>query len=281
MTIKPFLKWAGGKTSLLPEIVKRLPPEFDSYYEPFLGGGALFCYLDLTGKLVGLNDSNEELINCWRNLKHFCEELITELSDPLYTNDKDTYLAIRVWDRLDWYGDSTKVSHIEKAARFIFLNKTCFNGLYRVNSKGHFNVPFGKYKNPTICNSELLRKISAKLSRECVEITSCDYSEVLPSTPNSFVYLDPPYDVLNETSNFTSYTKNKFGKGEQIKLSEYVFKLNNLGVKFLLSNSDTPFINDLYKNFIVEKIQCKRSINCKGDKRGKISEVLIRNYEVL
>lgn len=278
-TKKTFIKWVGGKRSLLPEIVARLP-EFDRYYEPFLGGGSLYCHLNLTGKRVHLSDSNYELINCWRIVRDFCEELIEHLQS--HVNTKDYYLQIRELDRNDSF---VKLSWIERASRFIFLNKTCFNGLWRVNSKGQNNSPYGYYKNPNWCDQNLLRKVSQKLNAENASILKCDYQDVLnswntPYVSSSFIYLDPPYDVLSDTSNFTSYTKSGFNQNDQIQLSQQVAKLSSSGVKFLLSNADTPLINELYSDFIIDKVQCKRSINCKGDKRGKVGEVLIRNYEV-
>jgi DNA adenine methylase len=274
---KPFIKWVGGKTSLLPEIVARLP-EFDSYYEPFIGGGATYCHLNLRGKFVGLNDLNWELINTWKTVRDNVDELIESLKK--HRNTKDYFLNIRNLDR-DLI-DFNLLSLVERASRFIFLNKTCFNGLYRVNKKDQFNTHYGKYENPKWCDEDLLRKISQKLNDEHVWLLNGDYKDFLPfdNRINAFVYLDPPYDIVSSTSNFTSYTSDKFDQNKQIELSQQVARLNGYGVKFLLSNADTPLINDLYKDFIIDKVECKRSINCKGDKRGKVGEVLIRNYEV-
>lgn len=272
---QPFLKWAGGKRQLLPEIRKYIPETFHTYYEPFVGAGAVL--FDLQPQKAVINDINAELVNVYYAIKDNVNELIEDLKK--HENDKDYFYDIRNLDRTTEYG---KLSRVKKASRIIYLNKTCFNGLFRVNSRGQFNVPFGKYKNPQIVNEGVLRAVHDYLSSAEIDIKNIDFvSAVASATKGDFVYFDPPYDPVSETSSFTSYSLNGFKKEDQIRLRDLCVELDQRGVNFLLSNSATDFIIDIYseKGFIVETVSATRNINSVASKRGKIAEVLIRNYE--
>ena len=270
---EPFLKWAGGKGQLLRQYEIFFPDKFNNYLEPFVGGGAVFFHLYNTGRIpldkkIILIDSNEELINCYKVIKTDVERLIKILGSGKYKNEKDTFYKIR---------QDVPKDPFEKAARTIYLNRTCFNGLYRVNSKGKFNVPFGRYKNPLICNTVNLKAVSFAL--RSVEILCADFAICLElAKKGDFVYLDPPYQPLNKTSNFTSYTKDSFDEDEQCRLYDVFRKLDRKGCKVMLSNSDTAFIKKLYKNYRLEHVLAKRAINCKPSGRGAIDELVILNY---
>ena len=270
---QPFLKWVGGKRQLINELKKHLPNDYNRYFEPFIGGGALFFSLEPENAFI--SDLNCELINTYKVVKDNVEDLIKELLK--YKNEKEFYYKIRELDRdLSGYN---KLSPIQKAARFIYLNKTCYNGLYRVNKNGQFNVPFGKYKNPKICDIENLKKCSQILKNNIIDIKCGDFSIILDYVrPKDFVYFDPPYVPLNNTSNFTSYTSDGFGAETQCKLEQVCKELTNEGVFWMLSNSYTEFILELYKNYNIHIVHAKRSINCRGNSRGKIKEVIITNY---
>lgn len=269
----PFLKWAGGKGQLLKQYEEFFPNEFNNFLEPFIGGGAVFFHLYSKGRLqngkgVFLFDSNEELINCYLVIKEDVERLIKILNGPKFINTEKTFYKIRAEDIKDRF---------ERAARTMYLNKTCFNGLYRVNSKGKFNVPFGGYKNPLICNSRNLVAVSLALRN--VEILHEDFDKCLKlAKKNDFIYFDPPYQTLNKTSSFTSYTKNPFREEDQKKLNTVFRELNRVGCKIMLSNSDTSFIRRLYKEFRIKVVLAKRAINCKASGRGTINELVILNY---
>ena len=245
---EPFLKWAGGKGQLLKQYEAFFPSNFNNFFEPFIGGGAVFFYLFNAGRLqdrkkIFLIDSNEELINCYSVIKQDVEKLIKILNSPKFINTEETFYKIRAEESKDKF---------ERAARTIYLNKTCFNGLYRVNSKGKFNVPFGGYKNPLICNSRNL--IAVSLALQNVEILYGDFDRCLKlAKKEDFIYFDPPYQPLNKTSSFTSYTKEPFGEKEQVKLSKVFRELDKIGCKIMLSNSDTPFIRITYKRYRIEK----------------------------
>lgn len=272
--IKPPLKWVGGKRQLLPEINKYIPKEIDTYFEPFLGGGAVFFELEPDKAVI--NDYNSELINVYKTIKDDVEELIDYLRVHEVNNSKEYYYTVRAWDREEGYSER---SNVEKASRIIFMNKTGFNGMYRVNSKNQYNVPYGKYKNPAIVNEDVLRSVSAFLNDIDVTILNDDFVEAVSNAKaGDFVYLDPPYVPLNETSAFTSYTNNGFNKEDQIRLRELCDDLDSRGVKFLLSNSNVPFIQEQYENYTIEIVGATRAINSKASKRGKVEEVLIRNY---
>ncbi len=273
---KPFVKWVGGKRQLLKQFrdLELYPPEFfdpieNTYYEPFVGGGAVF--FDLLPEHAELSDLNRELVIAYNVIKNNVDELIELLKQHRY--DKEYYLDIRA-KNID------ELQDIEIASRFIFLNKTGFNGLYRVNRKGQFNVPLGRYKNPVICDEENLRRVSKALQN--VTIKHQDYSSVLKSAKKGdFIYFDPPYYPLNQTSSFTAYTSEKFLEKEQIELRNTFITLHKRGCYVMLSNSDTLFINDLYANIdgvTIHKIIAGRAINSKGSRRGKITEVLVTNY---
>lgn len=273
---KPFVKWVGGKRQLLRQFreLGLYPPESfnpvtNTYYEPFVGGGAVF--FDLLPKNAELSDLNKELVITYNVIKNNVDELVESLKKHIY--DKEYYLEVRA-KKVEGLSD------IEVASRFIFLNRTGFNGLYRVNKSGQFNVPFGRYNNPVICDEENLRRVSDALQE--VVITHQDYKNVLKTAKSGdFVYLDPPYYPINATSSFTSYTAEGFLEKEQTELRDTFVKLHKKGCFVMLSNSDTPFINELYSGLdgiIVNKITAGRSINSKGSGRGKITEVLVTNY---
>jgi DNA adenine methylase len=277
---KPFVKWVGGKRQLLEQfkLMNLYPPEkFDPktgrYFEPFVGGGAVF--FDLLPKKAFLSDMNNELVVTYNVIKNDVESLIKSLKK--HQNTKEYFLKIRA-------KDISKLADIEIASRFIYLNRTCFNGLYRVNSHGGFNVPFAGNKNPLICDEINLRKISKALKH--IEIKKQDYKEVLKKAKKGdFVYFDPPYYPINKTSSFTSYTKEAFLEKEQIELRDTFAELTKRGCFVMLSNSDTPFINKIYseikikgKLIRVNKVYAGRAINSDASKRGKITEVLVTNY---
>jgi len=277
---EPFLKWAGGKRQLLSAIEEHLPKKFKNYLEPFLGGGAAFFHLYNNGFLknnMTLIDNNPELINSYITVKNDAEALIALLEEfkrSYVENPHDFYYELRNWDKQDKYG---KRSSVERAARTIFLNKTCFNGLYRVNSKGFFNVPLGRYKNPNIFNRENILCVSEALKK--VEIICDDFSVCLKTAKaGDFVYFDPPYFPISGTSCFTGYTKEEFGTEEQKKLRDTFAKLSCRGCFLMLSNSSADFIKNLYKDFNIYEVSAKRFINCVSEGRGPIKELLVTNY---
>lgn len=273
--MQPFLKWAGGKRQLIPQIAPYVPNlDNITYYEPFLGAGAMLFHFKPSRAIV--NDINSELINVYKVIRepqHF-EELIKLLKSHKEKNSSEHFYEVRSWDRSEDYFHLTSV---EKAARFIYLNKTCYNGLYRVNSKGQFNVPYGKYKNPDIVNEDVLKTVHLYLKNNSdIQFLNIDFEIAVSNAKmGDFVYFDPPYDPINETSSFTSYAQTGFGKAEQYRLRDLFKKLNDRGCKVLLSNSDTPFIRDIYQEFNIVTVQASRAINSKASGRGKINEVLI------
>lgn len=270
--VAPFVKWAGGKRQLLPELIKRVP-KFTTYCEPFVGGGALLFYLQPPKAIV--NDFNKDLINTYIAIQNDVEQLIQHLSK--YKNDSESYYKIRELDRTPLFNT---MSDTEKASRLIYLNKTCYNGLFRVNSQGEFNSPFGSYKSPNIVNEPTLRAVHNYLKNAEVTFLNGDFENAVKNIKKgTFVYFDPPYDPVSASSNFTGYTNLGFGKQEQIRLKNVCDELNAKGIKFLLSNSATDFILDLYKEYKIEKIPAKRAINSNASLRGNIDEVLIRNYD--
>lgn len=273
---KPFVKWVGGKRQLLAQF-RRLnlyPPElFDvktgKYFEPFVGGGAVF--FDLLPERGFLSDLNKELVTTYNVIKNNVEGLIASLKK--HKTEKEYFLKVRAQD-------PNKMGDLDVASRFIFLNRTCFNGMYRVNKAGGFNVPYGKYDNPLICDEDNLKKVSIALQR--IEIKHQDYKEVLKKAKKGdFVYFDPPYYPVSKTASFTSYTAESFLDKEQIELRDTVLELNKRGCFVMLSNSDTLFINEIYSGFKgirINKVEAGRAINSKGSGRGKVTEVLITNY---
>jgi DNA adenine methylase len=275
---RPFLKWAGGKTQLLPQLQPLFPKSFEGYHEPFVGSGAVFFYLynlkqsgDLKAsfKRVSLTDSNEELINCYRAVRDGLDSLISWLEEHKANHNSRYYYKVRASNPLNM-GD------VERAARLIYLNKTCYNGLYRVNSRGQFNVPVGRYKNPGIFDPDELRAASQAL--QDVTLEAADFREVLKrARKNDLVYFDPPYFPISKTSSFTSYTEKNFGKFEHESLALVFKALADKGCNVILNNSWTDFTRHLYAGYKRKEIKATRSINSKAASRGKISEMVVVN----
>lgn len=271
----PFLKWVGGKRQLIPEIKKRLPKGIlnYSYYEPFIGGGALF--FELQPRQAVISDYNEELVNVYKVIKENPNELIEDLKK--HKNTAEYFYEIRSVDRQPLFNHLT---NIERASRIIYLNKTCYNGLYRVNNAGEFNSPFGKYKNPNIVNEPVIRAVSKYLNSAQIQILNGDYEVILKDIPtNSFVYLDPPYHPISESSNFTGYVQGGWNEKDQLRLRNVCNALNDKGIKFLLSNSSSDFIKDIYSDYHIYVVQANRAVNSDSSKRGQVDEFLISNYE--
>lgn len=276
-TYQPFVKWVGGKRGLLSQIIPLLPKKFNNYFEPFVGGGALFFELYSLGLLkdkeVFLFDINSELINAYNVVKNDPLRLIEELEILKKDHSKEQFYEIRAWDRDKNF---LKRSDIERASRFIYLNKTCFNGLYRVNKNNQNNVPMGSYKEPNICDDEVILNASEALQN--VNILNASYQEVLKyASKGDLVYFDPPYYPLTQTASFTSYSEFDFLEKEQKELFEVFKNLSKKGCSVLHSNSDTKFIKDLYKKFEIIEIFANRFINSKSERRGRISEILVRS----
>lgn len=273
-TVEPVVKWVGGKRQLLKQILPLIPKQFSSYCEPFLGGGALL--FAIKPQKVIVNDLNHELISLYEVIKDNVEDLIVDLNK--HQNTSEYFYELRNIDRdKDLYQKLTKV---EKASRLLYLNKTCFNGLFRVNSSGEFNSPFGNYKKPKIVNENNLRAVSQYFQSCSIQFFNEDFEKTLSRVEkNGFVYLDPPYDPISSTAKFTGYHKSGFNQQEQIRLKKICDRLNQNNIKFMQSNSATDFILDLYKDYDIQIIKAKRSINSKANKRGYINEVLIRNYQ--
>ena len=266
---RPVLKWAGGKRQLLPELLRRLPAAFGAYHEPFVGGGALFFALAAQGRVgrASLSDANPSLIDVYLALRDEVEAVIAHLRQQKH--DRDHYYAVRALRPED-------LSLPERAARIIYLNKTCYNGLYRENRAGQFNVPFGRYTNPTICDEPNLRAASAVL--QGVDIAQRHFATVLDyARPGDLVYFDPPYDPLSATANFTGYDRRGFGPDDQRQLRDVFAELGRRGVRAMLSNSDTPFIRELYAGFPLEQVFVGRAVNSRVEGRGKVAEVVVVN----
>ncbi|VFJ13688.1 DNA adenine methylase [Candidatus Nitrosocosmicus franklandus] len=273
-----FLKWAGGKKRLVVLLDKLTPSNIERYYEPFLGGGAFFFYLIQTRKpfKAFLSDSNPQLINTYRVVKNNVKELIEILQDhqeKYYQGGEKYYYMVR--DN----NNGSKANPTELAGRFIFLNKTCYNGLYRVNKIGNFNVPHGRYFNPKICNKEKLIECSLLLNRSDVDI-QCDIYKNTTSMckEDDFVYLDPPYFPLSRTSNFTDYTKESFGVKQHMELAIEFDRLNNIGAKVLLSNSNSEYVKSLYEKYTILKVKTQRNINCDAKRRRDHYDLIITNF---
>jgi DNA adenine methylase len=261
----PFLKWVGGKTSLLPELLRHVPDRLRRYHEPFVGGGALF--FAVAPRRAVLADNNAELVHCYLQVRDDVYRVLEALSRHVY--DKDHYQNVRALDPL-------RLTPAQRAARFLYLNKTCFNGLWRVNRAGRFNVPIGRYRNPRFHDPDLL--IAASESLQGVEILHAPFEEALAkAAPGDFVYLDPPYDPLSPTSSFASYTADGFTWEDQKRLSRCCIALNRRGVRFLLSNSATGRVRELYRGFEQRLVRAPRFINSKGDSRGRVDELLVFN----
>ena len=273
--LQPFTKWTGGKRQLLGELRSYMPETYGRYFEPFVGGGALF--FDLAPEQAVINDFNEELINAYRQIKNNPAELINLLIKHKENNSKDYYLALRSADR---DGRISRMTGVERAARILYMLRVDFNGLYRVNSKNQFNVPYGRYKNPKIVDVDLLYQISEYLNENDVEILQTDFAEaVKDAQTGDFVYFDPPYIPLNETSSFTSYTHEGFSYEEQVRLRNTFKELTERGVYAMLSNSSSPLVEELYKDFNIYFVEAQRTNGAKSSSRGKISEIIVTNYE--
>jgi DNA adenine methylase len=275
LSLPLFLKWAGGKLQLIEQFKNLFPHTFNNYYEPFIGSGAIFFYLKskLKPNKVTLSDTNEELINCFVAVRDKPSELIELLSNHRKKHSKEYYYAVR---RIE----SDRLDSVNKAARLIYLNKTCFNGLYRVNSKGQFNVPMGDYENPCIVDKNILYQASRLL--QGVHLRVMTFEKVLDfAQKDDFLYFDPPYIPLSKTSSFTQYSKGSFSGKEQKCLSEVFRKLDLRGCFVMLSNSDHALTRELYrdyeKNIVI--VRAKRMINSVGSKRGAINEVVVTNYD--
>lgn len=272
--VTPVLKWVGGKRQLLDTLRPLLPKTISKYCEPFIGGGAML--FDLQPKKALVNDINSDLILVYTVIRDSVDELIQRLEQ--FENTSEMFYNVRDWDR-----DREKyeaLSDIERAARIIYLNKTCYNGLYRVNNAGEFNAPFGNYKNPNIVNAPVLRAVNAYFNAAEITFSTVDYAELLKNVRRgTFVYLDPPYDPVSDTSSFTGYARGGFTRDDQIRLRECCDELNRRGVRFMLSNSSTDFIREQYAAYHITTVQAKRAINSVASKRGDIDEVVVRNYE--
>ncbi len=273
---RPFLKWAGGKQQLLAQIAPRLPAAFRRYHEPFLGSGALYFHLWNTGRIATparLTDNNAELIGAYRAVRDDVEGLIERLQEHAASHGREHYYAVRALDR-----GPQPLAPVAQAARMIYLNRTCYNGLYRVNRQGYFNTPLGSYTAPRIVQAATLRAASAALADADLQVAAFD--AILESAqPGDFVYFDPPYDPVSKTASFTSYTRHSFGEPEQRRLAEVFAALAARGCRCMLSNSYTPLILDLYRAFRIDIVQATRAINSKGDARGAVREVVVRNYQ--
>ncbi len=291
---KPFIKWVGGKGQLIDQLTNLLPKDFccwkdTTYIEPFVGGGAMLFYMLQhfpNIKHAVINDINTDLTTCYQTIRDNAEELILSLKDI-----EEYYLSIKEEEERKSFFMSVREQYnqknlapVDNTTKFIFLNRTCFNGLYRVNKSGLFNVPFGKYKNPKICDPQTIRKDSELLQR--VEILNGDFEETFNyAKGNTLFYFDPPYRPLSDTSSFNDYTKESFNDDAQIRLKEYCDRINNAGYSFMLSNSDCKgktesdnFFDILYKDYQIERVWASRSINANPNKRGKLTEILVHNY---
>lgn len=280
-SVRPFLKWAGGKRALLPEILPRVPDFSGRYIEPFLGAGAvMFAMPESKPKIV--NDFNKDLVEVYESIKEFPHELIRNLRQ--HENTKEHFLQVRSWDRRD---DFIRRDPVERAARFIYLNRTCFNGLYRVNSNGQFNVPFGNYAKPDLVLTKTIQDASEFLNakdstgKPLVSISSGDYRNATSlAMQGDFVYLDPPYDPVSPTAAFVAYQQDGFSRQDQAELRDEILRLTALKVPVLLSNSDTPFIRELFADssvFEIESVKVNRTIGASAASRKKAGEVLVNN----
>ncbi len=272
---RPFLKWAGGKQQLLAQFEPLFPGQMNRYFEPFVGSGAVFFYLWSTKRVgagVQLSDNNPELINVYQVVRDGVDELIAHLYEHQARHSREHYYAVRGQDR-----NGATLSQVERAARFIYLNRTCYNGLYRVNSRGHFNTPMGSYKNPRVVFADELKAASAALASVNLAVQPFDRMVEIAAR-GDFVYFDPPYDPLSKTASFTSYTADHFADREQERLAAVFRQLSERGCRCMLSNSYTPFILELYRDFRIDLVQANRAVNSVASRRGPINEVVVRNY---
>lgn len=272
--LKPFTKWAGGKRQLLPQLQKFKPEIYNTYFEPFVGGGALLFSLHPQNAVI--NDFNSSLMNVYRVIKENPEGLLEILEKHAENNSKEYYLDIRSADR---DGRIEKMSNVEKAARLLYMLKVDFNGLYRVNKKGQFNVPYGRNKNPKIADRENIMAVSNYFKSCNIDFLSGDFEEAVQGVKeNDFIYFDPPYIPLSSTANFTSYTEDGFSFDDQKRLRDTFFRLSNIGAYVMLSNSDTPLTRELYAGANIHEVSASRTINSNAKKRGKVGELIITNY---
>jgi len=272
----PFLKWVGGKGKLRHALSALMPAgvELMRHVEPFMGGGAMFFARAPERAL--LCDINPDLVRTYETVRDHAGELVRELSKLAKQHDKDSYYAVR--DRFNQR--PPRLSHkleVERAAMFIYLNKTCFNGLYRVNRKGEFNVPMGAYKNPGILDADNLFAASARLARADIRCASFE-TLLSEARPGDFVYMDPPYEPVSRTANFTSYAQDGFSQADQTRLRDVFRELDRRGAKLMLSNSDVPFIRELYRGFRIDTVMAPRAVSCDASTRGPVQEVVVRNY---
>ncbi len=265
--VGPILKWAGGKTQMLGDLIPRMPNDYKKYIEPFIGGGALYFKLQNEKSIIA--DSNPELINMYREVADHCDQVIEVLKE--YKNDEEMFYSVRAKDWLE-------CDKVEAAARMLYLNRTCFNGLYRLNKKGKFNTPYGRYKNPQICNEAKLKAASELLKQ--THIVCGDYLNVLNeyAEEDDFIFLDPPYVPISENSDFKRYTKEQFYESDQRNLANEVDELVNKGCKVMLTNSNHPLVHELYGKYKIEIIQTKRNINSRGNGR-KGEDVIVTTYK--
>jgi DNA adenine methylase len=263
---QPIVKWAGGKRRIMADLCSRLPARFDGYFEPFFGGGALFFHLQ--PELARVSDVNGELVNLYRVTRDHVEALIDDLTRHRY--ERNYYYTMRATD-------PGTLTPVQRASRTIYLNRTCFNGLYRVNRRGQFNVPMGRYQDPVICQPDRLRAASALLA--AADIREADFTWILDEArPGDFVYFDPPYQPLSATANFTSYARDDFSEKDQAHLAEVFATLARRGVKCMLSNSDTPLVRELYADFRCDQVLAPRAISRRGDGRQSVAELIVLSY---
>ncbi|VMC08041.1 modification methylase [Streptococcus pneumoniae] len=275
VTLQPFTKWTGGKRQLLPVIRELIPKTYNRYFEPFVGGGALF--FDLAPKDAVINDFNAELMNCYQQIKDNPQELIEILKVHQEYNSKEYYLDLRSADRDERID---MMSEVQRAARILYMLRVNFNGLYRVNSKNQFNVPYGRYKNPKIVDEELISAISVYINNNQLEIKVGDFEKAIVDVrTGDFVYFDPPYIPLSETSAFTSYTHEGFSFADQVRLRDAFKRLSDTGAYVMLSNSSSALVEELYKDFNIHYVEATRTNGAKSSSRGKISEIIVTNYE--
>lgn len=275
--ITPLLKWAGGKRQLLAELGSRLPDTWNTYYEPFVGGGAMLVHLYNTGLLekAVVSDLNSELINLYSVVRKKPGDLIEILAGEKFQNEEDAFNALKAeFNRLT----GSPGNEVERAALLIYLNKHGFNGLWRVNKKGKFNVPFGRHARRNLPSPDSLKKFSDML--RLVKLVNADFEKVTkPATKGDFIYFDPPYHPLSRTASFTDYNSNGFCFADQERLAKLCRKLDRKGVCFMLSNSKVPEVEELYKDFRVDTVPAKRFINCNGERRSGAFEIIVTNSE--
>lgn len=271
--LTPIVKWAGGKRRLLNKIMPFIPPDITTYYEPFLGGASVLLAVQPHSAIV--NDLNKDLITLYRIIKTDVENLIEHLRQ--HRNTPEYFYAIRSLDRTPAQYES--MTDLERASRMLYLNKTCFNGLFRVNSSGQFNVPFGHYKNPNIVDEKALRDMHRYFNESIIEFQNNDFKKILLNIddPNAFVYIDPPYDPITKTASFTAYQKQGFDKTDQIRLKECCDILTRKNIRFIASNAATDFISELYAGYNIITIDARRSINTNSAKNA--NEVIIKNFK--